>query len=277
MKISIFLKTISILLLSTLIATTITAQSKHQKAIQRSLKNKSVEISMDTVFYIGESWFVISEKASSALSKVKELKTLDGNTVASITKAFNGTYGVTSTFFIEFPSVVGNASLVKSGLENCIQELFNNNVFKNKELDIAAANTFMQAYKYVEPVYTDPTPTTNTYNTPTRSTSSYPQTNTSPKPTPKPASTQPSTPSSVSFTLKNKSGNTVKYFIGTDPKFGSGRSSSASGNSISTEHGTVGHKICIVDGSGNPISCTTITNPMNTVYINSKGNGFGDF
>src|SRR4051812_45745543 len=99
-------KIISMLLLTPFLAF---AQTKHQKAIQRSLANKSVEISEDTVFYSGEAWFTAANSRGSAIASAKELKTLSQKTVAIITKAFNGTYGITSTFFIEFPGITAKA------------------------------------------------------------------------------------------------------------------------------------------------------------------------
>lgn len=84
-----------------------------------------------------------------------------------------------------------------------------------------------------------------------------------------------SLPKNVSFTLKNNSSKTVRIFIGTKPKYGSGRYTTFSGNTITTEHGKEGDQICIVDGSDNPISCQTISGSAMRIDINSSGTGFG--
>ncbi len=83
-------------------------------------------------------------------------------------------------------------------------------------------------------------------------------------------------PQMVTFSLKNNSSKTVRIFIGTEPKFGSGSTHTTGGNNLSTEHGKAGDKLCIVDEQDNPISCTTISEGMGRLEINSSGTGFGN-
>ncbi len=80
----------------------------------------------------------------------------------------------------------------------------------------------------------------------------------------------------VSFTLVNNSTNKVRYYIGKEPKYGSGSTNSIGGNTQTSEHGTIGEKFCIVDEHDNPISCNTITEGMGKIEINKGGNGFGN-
>lgn len=80
----------------------------------------------------------------------------------------------------------------------------------------------------------------------------------------------------VSFTLENHSSKSIRFFIGKEVKYGSGSYNNTGGNTISSEHGYVGEKFCIVDDHDNPISCTTITDGMGKVEINSSGTGFGN-
>lgn len=81
-------------------------------------------------------------------------------------------------------------------------------------------------------------------------------------------------PQNISFTLKSNATKTIRYFIGKEPKYGSGRYSNLGSNNITTEHGTEGDKFCIVDEHDNPISCTTISSGTR-IEINKDGTGFG--
>jgi hypothetical protein len=81
--------------------------------------------------------------------------------------------------------------------------------------------------------------------------------------------------STVSLSIKNNCRQSVKIFIGTKPKYGSGTTSTLGGNSVNSRSGVnVGDQLCIVDNSGNPISCMTISSSTGRVEINSAGTGF---
>lgn len=82
-------------------------------------------------------------------------------------------------------------------------------------------------------------------------------------------------PKNVSFTLKNNSSKNVRIFIGDKPKYGSGRTSWYSGNSSTSEYGTSGNQVCIVDEYDNSISCQTISDGTTRIEINESGTGFG--
>jgi hypothetical protein len=69
-----------------------------------------------------------------------------------------------------------------------------------------------------------------------------------------PAPNKPAAPSSVSVSIRNSCGQTVKVFYGEKPKFGSGTYSSASSNSVSNRSFRPGDQFWIVDDSQNGIA-----------------------
>jgi hypothetical protein len=86
----------------------------------------------------------------------------------------------------------------------------------------------------------------------------------------------PTEPATVGFTLRNNSSRDVRIFIGSRPKYGSGRTTRATAHSIASEHGIRGDQVCIVDERDNPITCTTLSPGMSSVEINPSGTGFGN-
>ncbi len=84
----------------------------------------------------------------------------------------------------------------------------------------------------------------------------------------------PSGPQYASFTLRNSCRETVKLFFGDKPKFGSGKSTSISGNSQQNESMREGDMIWIVDASDNGVSSYTVSAGVHEVNINSGCNGF---
>lgn len=78
----------------------------------------------------------------------------------------------------------------------------------------------------------------------------------------------------VSVQLRNNCSDTVRLYIGTNPGYGSGTTTTLGGNNITNMRLPIGKKICIVDGSTNPISCSTISAGMSRIEVNSSGTGF---
>jgi hypothetical protein len=81
-------------------------------------------------------------------------------------------------------------------------------------------------------------------------------------------------PKYASFTLRNSCRETVKVFYGQTPKFGSGRSSTVSGNSQQNENMREGDLLWIVDASGNGVSSYTASASTHEVIINEACTGF---
>jgi hypothetical protein len=80
-------------------------------------------------------------------------------------------------------------------------------------------------------------------------------------------SSTPTTPSSVSVTIKNSCGETVKIFFGDKPKFGSGTYSSASSNSRSNHSFSPGDQFWIVDDSQNGVANVAVTDSTREIEI----------
>jgi hypothetical protein len=78
----------------------------------------------------------------------------------------------------------------------------------------------------------------------------------------------------VSFTLRNKCGQTVKLFFGDKPKFGSGTSSTLNSNTSRNESMSAGDMIWIVDDSGNGVSSFTASPGVRDVEIGPGCSGF---
>jgi hypothetical protein len=81
-------------------------------------------------------------------------------------------------------------------------------------------------------------------------------------------------PEHVSFTLRNSCRQTVKLFYGQTPKFGSGRSSTISGNSQQSESMREGDMIWIVDASDNGVSSYSVSPHAHEVEISESCTGF---
>jgi hypothetical protein len=80
-------------------------------------------------------------------------------------------------------------------------------------------------------------------------------------------SSTPSAPSTVSVTIKNSCGETVKVFFGDKPKFGSGTYSSASENSRSNHSFSPGDQFWIVDDSQNGVANVAVTESTREIEI----------
>lgn len=77
----------------------------------------------------------------------------------------------------------------------------------------------------------------------------------------------PAAPSSVSVTIRNSCGKTVKVFYGDKPKFGSGTYSSASSNSRSSHSFRPGDQFWIVDDSQNGLANVQVTESTREIEI----------
>jgi len=83
-----------------------------------------------------------------------------------------------------------------------------------------------------------------------------------------------SAPSVGSVSLKNTCPQTVKLFFGDKPKYGSGRYTSLSANTITSESMRAGDMIWIVDDSQNGLSSFSASGTSQRVEINSNCTGF---
>ncbi len=92
-------------------------------------------------------------------------------------------------------------------------------------------------------------------------------------PTPSPAavaseSAKPAaSPSSVSVTIRNSCGKTVKVFFGNKPKFGSGTYSTASSNSVQSHSFRPGDLFWIVDQSENGLASVEVKDSTREIEI----------
>ncbi len=74
-------------------------------------------------------------------------------------------------------------------------------------------------------------------------------------------------PSSVSVSIRNSCGRTVKVFYGSKPKFGSGTYSSASDNSVSNHSFRPGDQFWIVDDSQNGVANVVVDQNTREIEI----------
>jgi len=274
------------------ITTTIIAQNsdtkKHQKEVEKSLSKKSFVISMDTLFFSGKPLFLYKTVDNTLNKKLLNFK---GELLVYILT--QSSYSGTTYYQLSFPK---NKQVVYMNVKGDDLKLFEtlneNKVFVNTDIAVSAVNsmngkngvTVINNIEFTDPVEQDKelrkafkakASTEPVYKSSKSNT--YSNYNTSGNKSNNTTTAESNTSSSsVSFNLKNNSSTTVKIFIGTKPKYGSGRTTSIGGNTRTSENGYVGNQLCIVDDSDNPISCMTISNSMGTIYINSKGNGFGD-
>jgi hypothetical protein len=85
-----------------------------------------------------------------------------------------------------------------------------------------------------------------------------------------PSDNRPVAPSVVSVSLRSSCAKTVKVFFGQKPKYGSGKTSSISSNSVSSYSMKPGDMIWVVDDSDNGLSSVTISSSTREVKINSN-------
>ena len=90
----------------------------------------------------------------------------------------------------------------------------------------------------------------------------------------RPGASSPPGGGRASFTLRNACRKTVKLFYGKTPKFGSGRSTTVSGNSVQHESMNVGDMIWIVDDSGNGIANFSASTGVREVEIGASCTAF---
>jgi hypothetical protein len=88
-------------------------------------------------------------------------------------------------------------------------------------------------------------------------------------PTEAAASEKQSGPTSVSVTIRNTCGETVKIFYGDKPKFGSGTYSTASGNSSMSHTFRPGDSFWIVDDHENGVANVTVEEGTHQIEIGS--------
>jgi hypothetical protein len=88
------------------------------------------------------------------------------------------------------------------------------------------------------------------------------------------SSSSSSSSAHFSMSLKNECSQTVKLFIGDKPRFGSGRSTSVSSNSITSYSGSGSQTYWIVDSSGNGVSSYTASPGRNDIRILPSCSGF---
>jgi hypothetical protein len=89
-----------------------------------------------------------------------------------------------------------------------------------------------------------------------------------------PASPEPSAPAMVSITMHNTCAQTVKMFLGKDPKFSSGTQTNMSSNEIRNFSMKVGDMLWIIDDSGNGMSNLTAGQGMTRMKILPSCSGF---
>jgi hypothetical protein len=77
----------------------------------------------------------------------------------------------------------------------------------------------------------------------------------------------PATSSHVSVTVRSQCSKTVRVFFGQKPKFGSGRTSSVSSNSVSSESFNTGDMMWIVDESDNGLASTTVSSSTHEITV----------
>lgn len=100
------------------------------------------------------------------------------------------------------------------------------------------------------------TPATTTPGTATPSTASVAE-----------SAATPAAPSSVSVTIRNSCGKTVKVFFGQKPKFGSGTYSTASSNSVQSHSFRPGDLFWIVDQSENGVANVEVKDSTKEIEI----------
>ena len=86
-------------------------------------------------------------------------------------------------------------------------------------------------------------------------------------PSESPTTKAAASPSSVSVTIRNSCGKTVKVFFGNKPKFGSGTYSTASSNSVQSHSFRPGDLFWIVDQSENGLASVEVKDTTREIEI----------
>jgi uncharacterized membrane protein YgcG len=87
------------------------------------------------------------------------------------------------------------------------------------------------------------------------------------------SSSSSSAPTVVSVTIRNSCSKTVKVFYGDNPKFGSGRQSSLSGNSRQSSQMRPGDMIWLIDDSSNGLASATVSSSTREITVTSSCTG----
>lgn len=245
----------------------------------------------ETIFYDGDPMFEL-KPVENYKGTHKRMFNMKGEMVAYIMN-MNGYRGKTNMYNISFPTTqqVVYITISKGGDIKLFEMLNDNGVFDNGNIVKAGVSnmaskgaTVIDAMEFKDPEAEDKRLKSNVSNKKKESAGDFrkrmgfsdpnkPSTSSGPKGNSSTSSAKGS--STVSFTIKNNCRQNVKIFIGTKPKYGSGTTSTLSGNSVNSRSGIkVGDQLCIVDGNDNPISCMTVSKGMGRVEINSSGTGF---
>ncbi len=283
------MKKISIACLATFVAFSINLsaqtkeQLKHQKAIEKSKQNNSVEISLDTAFYSGNPIFLFkfSKKNSDPMygtTKYYSLLTLKWDTLADV--SVNRSM---SSIVIKFDFTEAQYKFELTDCyfrwneEKVLKAMYDCNVFADNKVSADGLKTFKDKYKFdvmsYEEIKKQEEERAVYYNySSSSSSSSSENSNTS--------SSSSSLPEHVNFSIKNNCEHTVKAVIGRVDSYGnmgSNRGMAIGGNTLDSGYGNTDESFCVTDDNYHIISCTSISKGMGTVYINKNGTGFGNF
>ncbi len=220
--------------------------TKHQKIKDRSLRKGTIEVSKDTVFYQGKA-ILIQKGVKGSLGNKKQYLDLNGTEAFIIERTeLNSQFG--APFNVDFNSPQMQAVVESTGFKDVLMRLINGQVIGNGKINSQQASSFAANNQYSEEV-----------------TIGYGDT----------SSSSASSSSLISFTLRNLSSSTIKYWIGDangQPGFSSGSFSSIGGNGVTNISESGNKQFCIIDEGQKAISCTSITS--SDIEINSSGNGF---
>lgn len=230
----------------------------------------------------GKAWLKTKDTVSANVH-VTEVKNLAEKIIAVLTFVdyedkvfFRGTFAASvSEYEYEVNYPVG------TNLKVILESYYKNKVIVNDHIDLAGLEKYCKD-RNVELVemmivnVVDP-PSNNNYNygSNNQSTNYNSNNQTTIANQTKQNTSTTITNNNVSFKLKNNSSKTVRYFIGSKPKYGSGSTKNIGGNNLTNEYATAGQQFCIVDGNNNAISCMEINATTQKIEINTSGSGFG--
>ncbi|TAL60005.1 MAG: hypothetical protein EPN85_08210 [Bacteroidetes bacterium] len=282
-------------ILVSLLATGLYAQKqdmrKHNEGIAKSIKKNTVFLSMDTVYDAGSAAFLynMKEGVKGPYGKTEYYAVFNFQSKDTLMRVIRNSSAFYEQCGMMFPQIKYRFDASMS-IEKIIKAMMEDKAVIGGKISMEGLKTMCAKNNLKLMTYPEYDNWVKEYeaqqaekqeaakNQPSQNNPSYssPQNTSSSGSAKQPSSTQAtSLPKNVSFTLKNNSSKTVRIFIGTKPKYGSGRTTNLGGNSITSEHGTAGDQICVVDGSDNPISCQTISGSVTRIDINSSGTGFG--
>lgn len=236
-------------------------------------ENIVIVIKNNMVYQDNVALFSCEKKKIDQWSDFYTLKSNDGKTQAELTMSkygdktmFNGRFTLLGYFY--------ECYYPKTDIETILSSYIKNEVIKESKANLEGLKKYcndrsmpLQKIPSAEELAKTKIPKDN----PSSSSPNKPKSGS----TNNNSSSASSLPKQVSFTLKNNSSKSVRIFIGTKPKYGSGRTYWLGGNNLASEYGTSGDQICIVDDHDNPISCQTLGDGTTRIDINSSGTGFG--